>query len=137
MAMILRTRIILSSRGSDRSTSYRSLSKDLQVELQNGKIISYYVEWCNMSKTPQRGLACLDTTLLYKDDEHPDRAHIEFVDERSPQQNIYIGVPIKVAKLGDPVLNQHVQRGRRLLQQTSWANSAGLRMHQASLALAT
>ena len=51
--------------------------------------------------------------------------------------NIYVGIAIEVAKLGDPFLKAHVERGRKLLSQTYWANSAGLRMHQASLAIAT
>ena len=82
-------------------------------------------------------MACLDSTMLYVDDDDPEKACIKFVDTMSPNQNIYIGVAIRVSKLSDPVLKNHVKRDRKLLSQTYWANSANLEMQHAALPLAT
>lgn len=111
-----------------RSSSHvQKCSTQMQKELLERKLFTYFSEWCNTEKTATPGFACLDITVVFNQD-----GSISFR-PASPANNIYLAVP---HKLKDPVLAEALQVVKRFFAQTFWCNRDALECIFAALLLA-
>ncbi|CAK0905471.1 unnamed protein product [Prorocentrum cordatum] len=102
----------------------------LQYELLGNKLVPYCIEWCSTDMQRVPGCACADCCVLY------DRSAFENVcllSSRSPENNIYLGIP---TPLLDPVLDAAMERVQRVYEQTFWSIPESFVFGQAAQALA-
>lgn len=109
------------------STNLQKCSAQLQRELLEKKIFTFFSEWCSRPKEAQLGVAFRDVTVLFNED-----GSLQFKTS-SPQNNVYLAVP---HSLSDPVLAGAVEVVKKFLSQTFWGNKGALRSIFAALLLA-
>jgi hypothetical protein len=114
-----------------------SISKQhskIQNELlsSQSKLLPYFIEWCETPQPQQRGVAYRDAIVVY-DENGRTVTHKRF---RSPDLNIYIGVPCKILGAIDPVLHAAMQEAMLVYEHTFWGNAAGMKCCQAAQAIA-
>ncbi|CAK0802819.1 unnamed protein product [Prorocentrum cordatum] len=106
------------------------VSTKLQYELLGNKLVPYFIEWCSTDMQRVPGCACADCCVLY------DRSAFENVcllSSRSPENNIYLGIP---TPLLDPVLGAAMERVQRVYEQLFWSIPESFVFGQAAQALA-
>ena len=106
------------------------VSTKLQYELLGNKLVPYFIEWCSTDMQRVPGCAYADCCVLY------DRSASENVcllSSRSPENNIYLGIP---TPLLDPVLDAAMERVQRVYEQTFWSIPESFVFGQAAQALA-
>ena len=87
------------------------VSTKLQYELLGNKLVPYFIEWCSTDMQRVPGCAHADCCVLY------DRSASEndcLLSSRSPENNIYLGIP---SPLLDPVLDAAMERVQRVYEQ--------------------
>ncbi|CAK0885110.1 unnamed protein product, partial [Prorocentrum cordatum] len=106
------------------------VSTKLQYDLLGNKLVPYFIEWCSTDMQRVPGCACADCCVLH------DRSAFENVcllSSRSPENNIYLGIP---TPLLDPVLGAAMERVQRVYEQTFWSMPESFVFGQAAQALA-
>jgi hypothetical protein len=93
------------------------VNKAMQEEILGAKLMSYYIEWCSTDKQRVCGICYTDAVVRYNDAGGEEPIY-NFIKERSPLNNIYVGVPFP---LKDPVLSQAKERVMMAYSQTFWA----------------
>ena len=104
----------------------------LQSELLGTKLMQYIIEWCNMPSKKANAFAFLD--CCYKFD--TKGGNVEFLPTRSPDHDIYLGVPCKLLGPVDPVLDAAISRCEQIYQRTFWSNANAFEFCQANMEMA-
>jgi hypothetical protein len=128
----------------------------MQKEILEGKLISYFTEWCNTPSPRVPGVCYRDYIVAYDRDGEPT----QYINRRSPLNNIYIGIDAdylgfdpdllqglvredmsEVELCGvlrgiDPVLIANIDRYAEAMSRTFWSCYDGFEVQQACEALA-
>lgn len=123
----------------------------MQREILEGKLISYFTEWCNTASPRVPGVCYRDYIVVYDRKGEPT----QYLKNRSPMNNIYIGIdadylgfdPVALqgkvhdgmseSDLGnvlrgiDPVLISNIDRYTEAMSKTFWACYDGFQVQQA------
>lgn len=100
--------------------------------LESGRPLSKFAEWCSQDMKRAKGVAYKDCVLLYD----VDGAPLCFTASRRASLNVYVKIQHDLLSVLDPVLEGAITRLQRAYQETFWANAKGFRFGQACLALA-
>ena len=98
-----------------------SIAGKYNVELFGKQMYTLFVEWCGLSKRAASAIAFLDTTVMYD----RDGVSVTFIREKSPDQNVYLGIHRSVLDGVDPVLEAAVDTITLAYERTFWSNHAG------------
>ncbi len=108
------------------------VSNKLQMELLNPKVLTFFTEWCGEPDPRVSAVAYTDISVVYDQDGIP----VSFLDKRSPDNNIYIGVRSALLGAVDPVLEAALQRVQDIYSATFWSIPEAFKFCQAAQALA-
>ena len=108
------------------------VGSQLQVELMQNKLISFFIQWCDTPMVRSKGVCYEDAVYLYD----VDGQNISFRSERSPDHNVYLGIRCTLLDGVDPVLKAAMDRVQTCYQQTFWSIPTAFRFGQACQALA-
>ena len=101
--------------------------------LEQGKLLTKFTEWCGEPMARSRGVAYRDCVVLYDKDGAP----VTFAPERKADLNVYVKVSHDLLQAVDPSLQSALERLERAYQETFWANANAFRFGQACLAMAS
>jgi hypothetical protein len=128
----------------------------MQREILEGKLISYFTEWCNTPSPRVPGVCYRDYIVAYDRNGEPT----QYLNRRSPLNNIYIGIDAdylgfdpdllqgliredmsetelcSVLRGIDPVLISNIDRYTEAMSRTFWSCYDGFEVQQACEALA-
>ncbi len=123
----------------------------MQKEILEGKLISYFTEWCNTVSPRVPGVSYRDYIVVYDRNGEPT----QYLNRRSPLNNIYIGIdadnlgldPVMlqgqvhddmseadlcdVLRGIDPVLTSNIDRYTEAMSKTFWSCYDGFEVQQA------
>ena len=108
------------------------VTSQLIRNLEAGKVIAKFTEWCNQPMQRAKGMAYADCALLYDS----NGQNISFLTSRSPHRNIYTAIPHNLLADVDPVLEAAITRLQKAYEETFWACAGGFTFGQACWALA-
>ncbi|CAE8731500.1 unnamed protein product [Polarella glacialis] len=83
--------------------------------LRKGRLLTYFIEWCDTPVSKKAGVCYADACILYDVSDSLLVHHVE----PSPNNDIYVYIP---TPLLDPVLESMVARLPQFLSQTFWCN---------------
>ncbi|CAE8616915.1 unnamed protein product [Polarella glacialis] len=106
----------------------RKVGMQVQRELLEGRLLTYFIEWCDTPVSKKAGVCYADTCILYDVSDSLLVHHVE----PSPKNDIYVYIP---TPLLDPVLESMVARLLQFFSQTFWCNFEVFQCTQAAQAL--
>ncbi|CAE8584402.1 unnamed protein product [Polarella glacialis] len=106
----------------------RKVGMQVQRELLEGRLLTYFIEWCDPPVSKKAGVCYADTCILYDVSDSLLVHHVE----PSPKNDIYVYIP---TPLLDPVLESMVARLLQFFSQTFWCNFEVFQCTQAAQAL--
>ena len=103
-------------------------------QLENGRVLPKFAEWCKQEMKRTKGVAYGDCVTLY---DVPSREDIvTFARRRGAYVNLYVKISRNLLTGIDPTLLAALDRLERAYQETFWTNAEGFRFGQACLVLA-
>ncbi|CAE8658603.1 unnamed protein product [Polarella glacialis] len=106
----------------------RKVGMQVQRELLEGRLLTYFIEWCDTPVSKKAGVCYADACILYDVSDSLLVHHVE----PSPKNDIYVYIP---TPLLDPVLESMVARLLQFFSQTFWCNFEVFQCTQAAQAL--
>ncbi|CAE8656395.1 unnamed protein product [Polarella glacialis] len=106
----------------------RKVGMQIQRELLEGRLLTYFIEWCDTPVSKKAGVCYADACILYDVSDSLLVHHVE----PSPNNDIYVYIP---TPLLDPVLESMVARLLQFFSQTFWCNFEVFQCTQAAQAL--
>ena len=125
--------------GEERGAWYIRVAKAVGItrssivrKLERGHCIPFFCEWCDEPMSRTRSCAYKDCVIRYDHNGNP----VEFLADRSPYHNVFVGINRNLLDDLDPVLESAITRVTTAYEQTFWAVPAALEYGQACLAIA-